>query len=97
MKFTFKTNNHQWSDTTVTIKYNKNMVGTLNYCEGGVRAGFMVYKTNSIDDGNKNCPWMWVTLRYGADTFDQMKIWLNENIDSIRNTYSLHESVQPLV
>lgn len=89
-KFTFKTEKPtgKWKSfypTTHYIKMNGHQVGII-----GDSIRFMVVKKDINEDGNSNCPWKWITLKYKPESLELAKIWLNENYDLINKSYTLY-------
>lgn len=89
-KFTFKNEPAKWlRSQRVTIKYNKIEVGII-YAEGNTwYAQLQIMKTETLTDGNPNCPWLWGTI-VNKPTLDEVKKWLNDNRETIFEKYTLH-------
>ena len=95
-KFTFKTDKptgkyRAFSNSITYIKLSGKNVGNIgediNASTFYVR--LMVIKKDLMEDGNKNCPWKWIQLKQRCNSIDEMKVWLNENIELIKKTYNL--------
>ncbi len=95
MKFTFKRYPRPSGLAIVAhrdsyeIKLKGKKVGRIG---AGGSAGFMVLKEKEkgIDDGNPNCPWMWIFFETGGSCEDAMK-WANDNVGQITSQYKLYE------
>ena len=90
--FTFKNNNPSTSfdNSTITIKSNKCEVGEISEIErGSFGIRLSVIKDDIMEDGNPNCDWTWVTLKYRGNSFDEVKTWLNEQKYSLMSKYNL--------
>ena len=83
-KFTFRYERDVWHGDTVTIKYRGHEVGTIGHSPHKIRLSVV-----GSDKNNPNCGWRWITYKKTFDTFDEAKLWLNENRDAILDKYEL--------
>lgn len=90
-KFAFKTNKPATSfeNATVDIKLDKMLVGYIYVKNGYYKINISVIKDDNNEDDNINCDWKWVQFKYNGVSFDETKIWLNENIDYIISNFNL--------
>lgn len=98
-KFTFKNGERPkglakigWTNSP-SIKLNGKKVG---YISGSSYSNhytlrFSVMKTPTLDDGNSNCAWMWITLPWTCLSIESAKEYLNEHIDEILKSYTLKQ------
>ncbi len=97
-KFTFKLDKEATglaavvnSNQSADIKLKRKVCGRIqapNWATKDNKYGcsFMV-KTS-----DKSCGWKWVTLKYRADSMEDMKVWLQDNTDAIISRYELRFS-----
>jgi hypothetical protein len=92
--FTFKTEKSTreyrgFYPPTNYIKHNKLIVGEI---ESGspFRIRLRIVKDANHDDGNPNCPWMWITLAKDNSSVDDAKVWLELAASKILSKYNLH-------
>jgi len=93
-KFTFKTEHptgsyRSFSNSAYYIKIKRKQVGQIydkpstawaRESQGDkVRIGFMVFKEDINEDGNKNCSWKWVQLKRTFESVEEAKEWLNSD------------------
>jgi hypothetical protein len=95
MKFTFKTTRPTGSYAWLYKPYHdvllcKNQVGAIEP-EKPYRLRLMVMKADIMEDGNKNCPWRWITLKHESESLDEAKTFLNENIEVLLTKYKIRE------
>lgn len=94
MKFTFKTEKSTgryasfYSDH-YHIKLNKVEVGYFSPDEP-FKIHLQVVKKDIMEDGNKNCPWKWITLKKESETLDEAKKFLNDNFEVINSKYQIY-------
>lgn len=101
MKFTFKTNKptgpyRSFFESTYNIKWNKVCVGEFfTNKEGAWRIHLRIMKDEklapNLDDGNKNCPWVWVRLKQCFPTIEAAKEYINlpETIARLHSTLTI--------
>jgi hypothetical protein len=98
VKFTFKTERPtgKWKafDTSYhLIKLDGKQVGSIGD-EAPHKIRLMVIKDDIMSDGNKNCPWKWITLKKDSNTMDEAKTWLNANAEIITAKWKLNKLEQ---
>ncbi len=86
-KFTFKTSKGSGKFASFFtpshhIKLKKIDVGSIEH-EAPHRIKLQVKKKDIMEDGNKNCPWKWITLKREFTSVDETKKYLQENTDKI--------------
>ena len=92
-KFTFKTVKETgrlsfaWPDQHY-IKYNKKEVGSIEDKEP-FTIRLKVYKTETINDNNPNCNWMWIKLKKQSISLLDAKEFLNSNFEKITAAYKI--------
>ena len=80
-----------WDRTQIDIKVGKQKCGAIyeiSRNEWAIR--FQVIKDDIMEDGNKNCTWKWITLKYKGKTADEAKQWVQDNFDLIQGRYNLY-------
>jgi len=92
-KFTFKTvkptgRYKSFFQPNIIIKLDKKEVGCI-FFEKAFKIRLMVFKKDIMEDGNPNCPWMWITLRKKSETLQEAKDFLNSNIVQILGKYDI--------
>jgi hypothetical protein len=95
IKFTFKTTRATGSYAWLHKPYhdvllNKNKVGAIDP-EKPHTIRLMVMKTDIMEDGNPNCPWKWIHLKKESESVDEVKTFLNENIEVLLTKYKIRE------
>lgn len=98
MKFTFK--NEKLSPYSsylkhTIIKLNRKKCGSIwekhiSSTENEAEIRLMIVKNDKINDGNPNCSWMWITLKYKFSSTDEAKQYLQDNIGVITQKYTLN-------
>lgn len=53
------------------------------------RVRFVVEKNEVYNDGNKNCPWMWVGVKARFETEAEAREWVKANWDAIQEKFPL--------
>jgi len=96
MKFTFKKTNPTGSyasffDPHYDIKLKKHIVGMIDPKKPH-KIRLMVIKDDINEDGNPNCSWKWIKLKKDFNSIDEVKIFLNENIELILKKFKLYMS-----
>lgn len=97
-KITFKADRptgkwRAFEETQHLIKLNGNHIGQIHQSLTGIGFYIMiaVYKTNEVlNDGNENCPWVNIKLKYRSNSFNEIKEWIVNNIDKIAHKYFIH-------
>lgn len=82
-------------DPDIKIKINGKVCGYISHPswrsqDGSVRIRLSIIKENIMEDGNANCIWKWITLKYIPESDEQAKQFLKENVDNIVNKYNLY-------
>lgn len=95
MKFTFKhiktTGRYSgFYPTTHDIKLQKKKVGSISNSYP-YTISLMVIKVNIREDGNPNCTWKWIILKWESKSVEDAKEFLNEKIDDILLNYNLYK------
>jgi hypothetical protein len=100
MKFTFKkhisTGRYRSFETTEfwDIKLDKIVVGSLSseksIGERKFNIHFMVWKKDIMEDGNPNCGWKWILLKYKPSSFQEAKDFLVKFSDDIQKQFNLY-------
>lgn len=91
-KFTFKQNKatgryRSFFPENTTIKHNGKEVGTI--FEDGFRIQLQVIKKDILEDGNPNCVWKNVLLKYRPTSLQDAKDYLNNNQEKILSLVDL--------
>lgn len=91
--FTFKTEQPtgRWRSFDVPIHYiklKKKVVGTIEPTPPH-KIHLMVIKDDTMEDGNKNCDWKWITLKREFVSVDEAKAFLKEYEQKIIEKYKL--------
>ena len=82
-------------DPDIDIKINGLICGYISHPDwtsksGEIRIRLMVYKEDINEDGNINCPWRWVTLKYIPEDDSQAREFLKNNVDKIVENLNLY-------
>jgi len=93
MKFTFKTTPatgryRSFYPDTHEIKFKRKVCGLITD-QVPHKIRLQVVKKDINEDGNPNCSWKWITLKYEGKTLQETKDFLNKNIDEIIKTHNL--------
>ena len=100
LKFTFKMQRptgkwKSFSSAFCDILLNKNQVGAFYEDKSTgtpvISIRLMIEKADIMSDGNKNCPWKWITLVKTCASFDEAKLWVNENFELLIKKYTLRK------
>lgn len=95
-KFTFKKNTPVgkfavFQTKYTDIKFNKKVCGSINRDrEYKWKILLSVMKNEKFNDGNENCDWMNIVLKTVFEKEEQARDFLNNNIDKIMDTFTLH-------
>jgi len=77
------------------IKLNKKIVGDISapsWRQTQFKAGLMVKKSPEELAESPNCDWKWIFFNKKTDTLEEMKDWLNSNIELFQGKYTFQES-----
>ncbi len=82
-------------DPNIDIKVNGKVCGYIshprwNSQDRNIRIRLSVIKEDIMENGNPNCIWKWITLKYIPENDEQAKQFLKENVDAIVEKYSLY-------
>lgn len=93
-KFTFKIHKptgryRSFYSIRVDIKLDGKRVGSFN--DNDFRIRLQVIKEDIMEDGNPNCVWKNILLKFKANSIKETKVFLNENIEYILKKYKLYK------
>jgi len=93
MGFTFKTEKptgryRSFDNDTHNIKLQKVEVGVI-CSDKPFKIRLQVVKKDIMEDGNKNCPWKWITFKKESETLDEAKKFLNDNFEAITSKFTI--------
>lgn len=82
-------------DPDIDIKINGKRCGLIvhpswNSKNNDIRIILMVVKNKVDEDGNKNCPWKWATLKYVPTSDDDARELLKKNVDMLVEKINLY-------
>ena len=94
MKFTFKTNKPtgRWrcfDPVHTEIKLNKICVGWISSSD--YKIWLSVKKKDIMEDGNSNCAYKNIGLKKNSSSLQEVKDFLNDNIDEILEKWELKQ------
>ncbi len=69
------------------IKIKKVDVGSIE--PETFRIRLMVIKDDINEDGNPNCEWKWILLKYVPSSLDDAKEFLNKNFEALNKKYNI--------
>lgn len=77
---------------SIDCKIKKKMFGTIDAPTWQTKdrkwsVRIMIMKTEP--DGNPNCDWKWIACKFRFDDAEQAKQWLQSNIETIQQRYTL--------
>jgi len=99
MKVTFKKDKPETGLRSVghtqgyDVKLKKKVFGRISAptrLSRGYTIMFAIEKDEYNNDGNKNCPWMWIRHAEKFQDGESAKTWFQFNIDRIYGQYKLH-------
>ena len=90
--FTFKTTkptgrHASFQNSDHVIKIKKKLVGLIADKTWDIR--LMAIKSDINEDGNANCDWKWIRIKYKASSLQDAKDYLKNNFDVINIMYNL--------
>lgn len=78
------------------IKLNKVTVGSITEQreDGKYRIGLMVLKEDIMEDGNPNCVWKWIWLKYKGTSWNDAKSFVNTFYKEIQEKYNIYKQME---
>ena len=89
MKFTFKKMPDLWGWDRHLIKFKRKEVGYIVDDNNVFPIRLMVIKDDINEDGNPNSDWKWIKLAKKSKSVDEVKAWLNDNIEAIFSKHNI--------
>lgn len=96
MKISFKTNKptgryKSFYHDHHQIKVNGFVTGEINSNDfkREFEIRLMVIKNDKYDDGNPNCKWMWITLKYKFQSLQECKDFIKANLGGITTNHDI--------